>query len=83
MPTVPHRKVFYDRAYASGAEVDTFIELAFDLGFLSKEQYEKLLEHINKVSFLVLKLSQSNHTLNEIPTLHTLPTIPTIPTVPH
>ncbi len=74
MPTVAHRKLFYDRAYASAAEVDTFAELAFDLGFLMKEQYEKLLEQINKASFLVQKLSQSNHTLNEVPTLPTLPT---------
>src|SRR3989338_3703908 len=41
MPTKPHQKLYYDRAYSSGAEVDNFLELAHDLKYISDEEYEK------------------------------------------
>jgi four helix bundle protein len=59
MPTSNHRKAYYDRAYSSAAEVDYFLELSKDLEYLNSEDYEKLLEQLNKVSYLTKKLSDS------------------------
>lgn len=59
MSTAQHRKLYYDRAYASAAEVDNFLELAHDLRYLSDADYEELLERLNRVSFLIHKLSNS------------------------
>lgn len=59
MPTMPHRKIYYDRAYASAAEVDYFLQLAHDLGYLKEEQHKNLLELLNRVSALTYKLSAS------------------------
>lgn len=56
MRTQPHRKLYYERAYSSAAEVDNFLELALDLNFLKKEQYEKLLNQVNKVSYLLQQI---------------------------
>lgn len=60
MPTFPHRLLFYQRAYASAAEVDYFLELSKDLGYMAMEQYNKLLNHVNRVCFLTHKLSRSS-----------------------
>ncbi|MBP9773196.1 MAG: four helix bundle protein [Candidatus Peribacteraceae bacterium] len=78
MPTPIHRKLYYDRAYASAAEVDNFLELAKDLQYLDIETYNSLLERVNHTSFLTLKLSQS--CTNKPLTIPTEPTIPTLPT---
>ena len=59
MPTYAHRKLYYDRAYASTAEVDNFLELAKDLGYLDMQKYKSLLELTNRCSYLVLQLSRS------------------------
>jgi four helix bundle protein len=59
MPTMNHRKLYYDRAYASAAEVDDALELAADLGYLKKEQYDELLKNVNHVSALLHALSHS------------------------
>ena len=59
MPTKKHRKSNYDRAYASTAEVDCFLELALDLKFLPPATYKDLLQKVNAVSYLTHKLSQS------------------------
>jgi four helix bundle protein len=59
MTTMNHRKSYYDRAYASAAEVDYFLELAHDLEFLPAEKYEEFAKKINYVSALVLGLAQS------------------------
>lgn len=59
MPTSEHQKLYYDRAYASCAEVDDFLEIAHDLHYITDIQYEQLLQKINCVSFLLQKLSQS------------------------
>jgi four helix bundle protein len=59
MPTPIHRKLYYDRAYASAAEVDNFLELAKDLGLLAQDTYVQLLEKLNRMSYLVHQLSNS------------------------
>ncbi len=59
MPTHPHQKSFYDRAYGSCVEVDNFLELAHDLGYLKDDQYQILLKKVNSVAFLTQKLAGS------------------------
>jgi len=59
MRTKPHRKIYYERAYSSAAEVDNFLELALDLNYLHASQYKELLHQINKVSYLLQHLIDS------------------------
>ncbi len=59
MSSMAHRKLYYDRAYASAAEVDNFLELSKDLQYVSEETYNKFLNHVNRVCFLVRKLALS------------------------
>lgn len=59
MRTQPHRKLYYERAYSSAAEVDNFLELAIDLEYLNEDKYKKLLHQVNKVSYLLQNLIDS------------------------
>ena len=59
MSSIVHRKLFYERAYASLAEVDNFLELAHDLGLFTSEIYEELLGQVNRVSALLRGLIKS------------------------
>jgi four helix bundle protein len=59
MPTAEHRRLYYDRAYASAAEVDYFLELAHDLHYLNDDEYDRLLNEIHYASALVHRLSVS------------------------
>jgi len=59
MSTAPHRKSYYERSYASNAEVDSFAELAKDLGYIDIPTYKILLDHINRLGFLIHKLIES------------------------
>ena len=59
MQTSPHQKSFYDRAYGSCVEIDNFLELAHDLDYLKSEQYQQLLKKVNKLAFLIQRLSES------------------------
>lgn len=59
MPTLDHRKLYYDRAYASASEVDYFLELSKDLTYLDQHSYNELLNLVNEVSALTFKLSLS------------------------
>lgn len=59
MGTSAHRKSYYERAYASSAEVDNFLQLSHDLHYLSDDKYDSLLKKLNCVSFLAHKLSSS------------------------
>lgn len=59
MNTSAHRKIYYERAYASAAEVDNFLELSLDLGYLTSDSYQELLSSINRVSYLLKKLIES------------------------
>ncbi len=65
MPSKQHRKLYYDRSYASAAEVDNFLELSKDLGYLAEETYQKLLSQLNRVSFLLSRLSKSQSSLSQ------------------
>lgn len=65
MPSQAHRKLYYDRSYASAAEVDNFLELSKDLGYLAEETYQKLLSQLNRVSFLLSRLSKSQSSLSQ------------------
>ncbi len=47
---------FYIIARGSLVECDNFLELAHDLGYMSAESYEKFLEQINKVGYLLSHL---------------------------
>lgn len=76
MPTIAHRKLYYDRAYASVAEVDNFLELAKDLTYINEETYRLSLAQLNKVGFLTHKLAASQNS----PSPLTAPTYPTYPT---
>lgn len=73
MPTMAHRKLYYDRAYASAAEVDDFLELSHDLGYINDDQYENLSEQVNKTSLFVHHLSKAStpNTSHTPPTPHT------------
>lgn len=59
MNTTAHRKLYYERSYASNTEVDSFCELAKDLEYINTTTYEKLLNHINRLGFLIHKLIAS------------------------
>ena len=56
MSSSAHRKIYYERAYASNAEVDNFLELSFDLGYLDSSLYQSTLSAINRVGFLLKKI---------------------------
>ena len=43
MKTAAHRSVYYERAYASAAEVDNFLQLSLDLKYFRHENYENVL----------------------------------------
>ena len=77
MPTPQHRKLYYDRAYASTAEVDNFLELAHDLQYLGDDAYKVCLEKVNHIAFLLYKLSRSCRVVSKSPMQPTIPTIPT------
>ena len=75
MPTGPHRTLYYERAYASAAEVDYFLELSKDLGYLETGIYDALLGQVNRVSFLVHRLAQSKYSPS-LPSIRSLPSAP-------
>lgn len=54
MPTKAHRSVYYARARASAVEVDNFIELSFALKYLAREQHDDLLDHVARVTYLII-----------------------------
>jgi len=51
--------VYYNRSLSSCTEVDNFLELVHDLAYISDEQYEDLLSHVNKVAYLITQLCKS------------------------
>jgi len=50
------QRKFYNIAKASLSEVDNFLELSHDLGYMPEKDYEILLEHLNKVAYLLCRL---------------------------
>lgn len=61
MPTKAHRIAFYVRARGSAVEVDNFAELAFDLQYLTKEEFNDLLDHCARVTHLTTRLITGTH----------------------
>jgi len=45
---------FFNIAQGSLNELDSFCELAFELRYIDKEKYEKILELINKTGYLLV-----------------------------
>ena len=80
MSTAAHRRIYYERAYASATEVDNFLELSLDLHFIAAIQYEQLLERVNRVSYLLHQLIDALD--KKPPTLPTVRTLPTLPSPP-
>jgi four helix bundle protein len=84
MSTAAHRSIFYERAYASAAEVDNFLELALDLEYLLPDPYRELLAMVNRASYLITRLSASlARKPSPPPTIPTIPTLHTLHTLPH
>jgi len=52
---------FFIIAKSSLTEVDCWIELAYELKYLTEENYKKCIELINKTSFLLLRFMESQH----------------------
>jgi len=50
---------FFTMAQSSLCETDCFLELAYELQYLSKEKYSLLLDQLNKTAFLLNKLIRS------------------------
>ncbi len=59
MHTSDHRRSYYNRAYASGAECDNFLELAKDLRYIDEATFKRLLDRLNRVCFLTYRLFAS------------------------
>lgn len=59
MSTARHRKLYYERAYASNAEVDSFMKLAKDLDYMNNDKYQNALRQINQLGYLIHKLINS------------------------
>lgn len=56
MQTKPHRGAFYTRASDSTVEVDNFIELSFELSYLTVVERADLQDHCARLSYLLTRL---------------------------
>lgn len=59
MPTKAHQISFYSRAKGSTVEVDNFIELSFDLKYVSQEEYDDIVDHCARIIHLISRLIKS------------------------
>ncbi|MEK7137706.1 MAG: four helix bundle protein [Patescibacteria group bacterium] len=59
MPTKAHRNTFYAHARGSAVELDNFSELCFRLKLITQMEYNDLLDHIARVTYLITRLMQS------------------------
>jgi len=50
---------FFNIAQGSLTELDCFAEIAYNLNYINKKDYDKLLELINKCAFLLMKFIKS------------------------
>lgn len=50
---------FFNIAQGSIAELDCFAEIAYDLKYINQQEYQNLLELINKCGYLILKFINS------------------------
>ena len=53
------KKRFFDIAKGSLEELHCQMQLSVDLGYLKEEQFTKLDDHLNRVSYLIYKLRKS------------------------
>lgn len=56
MPTKAHRDSFYMRARGSTVEVDSFIELSYELQYISQPEREDIQDHCARLSYLLTQL---------------------------
>lgn len=56
---IKDRVNFFNIAEGSLTELDCFAEIAYDLNYINKNDYNKLLELINKCAFLLIKFIKS------------------------
>jgi len=59
MKTREHRNKYYNDARGSVVEVDNFIELSFELHYISEEEYIDLCDHAARLTYLITKLRES------------------------
>ncbi len=59
MKTKVHRNAYFIRARGSSVELESFVELCFELALITNEQYEDLLDHIARINYLLTKLIYS------------------------
>jgi four helix bundle protein len=65
MRTKDHRRLYYVRARGSAVEIDNFLQLSHELGYLKDAEYKLLLQRVNGVISLLCRTIDS---LNGIPT---------------
>ncbi len=54
---------FFNIAKGSLVEVDCFTEISFELKYINKNEYEKILEYLNKTAYLLNKFINSQKSL--------------------
>ncbi|MFH0769776.1 MAG: four helix bundle protein [Candidatus Peregrinibacteria bacterium] len=59
MGTKVHRDTYYMRARGSAVEVDSFLELSFDLTYLTREAFEDCSGHVARAIYLITHLMRS------------------------
>ena len=60
MTSKAHRSSFYERARGSAVEVDNFVELAFNLAYITEEECDDLCDHAARVSYLITQMIKSS-----------------------
>jgi four helix bundle protein len=63
---------FFNIAFSSLTELDCQSEVAFDLGYIKHDQYQALVELINKAAFLIFRLIESKKHPNSRNSLQSL-----------
>ncbi len=59
MPTKAHRDSYYVRARGSAVEIDNFTELAFELHYASKQEFDDVSDHCARIVHLTIRLVSS------------------------
>ncbi len=59
MPTKAHRNAYYSRSKGSVCEVDSFIDLAFDLRYIKEEDCAQYNDHCARILHLLNRLVES------------------------